>query len=118
VLLALLLAPAAQTGADTGPSISPELRGHQDIALLIDPENGIIIDANNAALEFYGYPAETLRTMRIQDINQLSPDEVAMEFRRARDEQRNYFIFPHRLADGTIRPVEVYSSNYIFFWPT
>jgi PAS domain S-box-containing protein len=112
-LLALFLATAPRAGADTGPAIGRELRDHQDIALLIDPENGNILDANSAALEFYGYPAETLRTMRIQDINQLSPEEVAREIRRARDEQRYYFIFPHRLADGTIRPVEVYSSPFV-----
>ncbi|MUM77970.1 PAS domain S-box protein [Pseudodesulfovibrio sp. F-1] len=109
----LALGAILPAGADSGPTIGPELRDHHNIALLIDPADGSILDANDSALHFYGYSLATLRSMRIQDINRLSSAEVAMEFRRARDEQRNYFIFPHRLADGTIRSVEVYSSPFV-----
>lgn len=80
------------------------------IMLLIDPEEGSIIDANMAAAEFYGYSHEQLCSMKIQDINQLSPDEVYKERAVALNESRNYFIFPHRLANNDIRWVEVCSS--------
>jgi len=112
-LMLIVLGSALSAQADSQPTIGPELRGHHDIALLIDPADGSILDANDSALRFYGYSLAALRSMRIQDINQLSPSEVTMEFRRARDEQRNYFIFPHRLADGTVRSVEVYSSPFV-----
>ncbi|WP_285906932.1 GAF domain-containing protein [Pseudodesulfovibrio pelocollis] len=111
-LTLLVLTTTLPARADSQPLIGPGLRGHHDIALLIDPADGSILDANDSALRFYGYSLATMRSMRIQDINQLSPTEVAQEFRRARDEQRNYFIFPHRLADGTIRSVEVSSSPF------
>jgi len=92
--------------------LTPELHNHSVIALLIDSEDGAIVDANNAAASFYGYPVETLRQMHIQDINALEPREVEEEFGRARDEDRGYFLFPHRLADGNVRTVEVYSAPF------
>ena len=86
------------------------LDNHTSIMLLVDPDTGIIEDANKAAAEFYGYPAETLRGMSITRINVLSPEEIQAEMRAAAAQRRNYFVFPHRPADGTIRTVEVYSS--------
>jgi two-component system CheB/CheR fusion protein len=83
---------------------------HRAVMLLIEPETGTIVDANASAAEFYGWPIEALRSLMIQDINQMSPDDVAAERKRALEEDRNYFVFPHKLADGHIRWVEVYSS--------
>ncbi len=78
--------------------------------LLIDPETGAIADANAAALDFYGYTLEAIREQRIQDINLLSEAEVAAEREKALHEERRYFEFRHRLANGGIRNVEVYSG--------
>ncbi|MEW5727346.1 MAG: PAS domain S-box protein [Pseudomonadota bacterium] len=80
------------------------------VKLLIDPETGEIVDANHAAELFYGWPLETLRTMRITDINVLAPGEVLEEMQRAKAEARLYFRFPHRVASGEVRSVEVYSG--------
>jgi len=44
----------------------------------------------------------------------LSPDEVALERKRVISEERNYFIFPHRLVTGEVRTVEVHSSPISF----
>ncbi|HSV30456.1 MAG TPA: PAS domain S-box protein [Atribacteraceae bacterium] len=82
------------------------------IMLFIDPDDGRIVDANLAAVRFYGYPRERLTTMFIQEINTLTPDQVAEERARAVREERNYFIFRHRLADGSLRTVEVFSRPY------
>lgn len=83
---------------------------HHAIGLLIEPETGAIIDANSAALKYYGYTYEQICSLKISDINQLPPDEVEAEQQKAIAEQRNHFIFPHRLANGEERLVEVYSS--------
>ena len=84
---------------------------HAAVQLLIDTHNGNIMDANDAAVEFYGWTREQLRQMRIQEINTLPPEEVKMEMEKARTKQRIYFEFQHRLADGSIRDVEVFSSK-------
>jgi PAS domain S-box-containing protein len=78
--------------------------------LLIERETGHIIDANRAASRFYGYSMEQMRAMRIDEINTLPPEQIAAERQRSLRQQRNYFIFPHRLASGEIRTVEVHSS--------
>ena len=80
------------------------------VKLLIDPADGRIVDANPAAAEFYGYSLDTLRAMRISDINTLAPTEIQEEMERARTEKRKYFLFQHRLSSGELRDVEVYSS--------
>lgn len=83
---------------------------HNSIMLLINPESGEIVDANATASRFYGYPLERLLAMNIAQINTLPPDEIAAERIRAKNENRNYFIFPHRLSSGEMRTVEVHSS--------
>ena len=81
------------------------------IMLLIDPETGKIEDANRTACNFYGYSHSKLTQMKIQQINQLSDDRVKQEMENARANKKNYFVFEHRLADGSIRTVEVYSGK-------
>ncbi len=82
------------------------------VMMLIDPADGRIIDANPAASAFYGYDHAELLSLRIGDINQLTPAEIAAEMTRAVNEQRDHFIFPHRLKNGALRTVEVYSGPY------
>lgn len=84
---------------------------HGAIMLLIEPNSGQIIDANLSAQKFYGYSLEKLKNMTIQEINTLPPEKVAAHRQEAVQEKRNYFLFPHRLASGEIRTVEVRSSR-------
>jgi two-component system cell cycle sensor histidine kinase/response regulator CckA len=83
------------------------------IKLLIDPATGLILDANDAAARFYGYSVEELCTQRIQQINTLAPEEVAAEMASARDGNRTFFRFKHRLASGEVRHVEVYTGPVV-----
>ncbi len=80
------------------------------VKLIIDPADGALVEANQAAVSYYGYSLEQLVAMRITDINQLSPEEVRAEMVRAEREERLYFNFRHKLASGEIRDVEVYSG--------
>lgn len=80
------------------------------VKILIEPTTGRIVDANQAAVEMYGWPRETLLQMRISDINLLTGEEVQAEMERARTGLRRYFRFRHRIADGRVRHVEVHSG--------
>jgi PAS domain S-box-containing protein len=84
------------------------------VMLIIDPEDGSIIDANPAASNFYGWSKEELKSMYISEINQLSQSEVKEEMERARRENKKHFNFRHRVADGEIKDVEVYSQPIDF----
>jgi PAS domain S-box-containing protein len=85
-------------------------RNNHAVMLLIDPETSCIVDANPAACKFYGYSEKELKSMRIIDINTLSEEEVFREMAYASMEKRNHFNFRHRLSNGEIRDVEVYSG--------
>lgn len=84
---------------------------HAAVKLIIDPENGDIVDANAAAAAFYGWPVETLRSMKIAEINTLPPVKIREEMERARRSQRTHFEFQHRKAGGGTAEVEVFSSR-------
>ncbi len=84
---------------------------HAAVKLLIDPDSGEIIDANKAAAVYYGWTREELKRMNIEQINILTPEEVKKEMENARSQKRIQFEFRHRRKDGSIRDVEVFSSN-------
>lgn len=109
--LFLSVSSHARDAAD-GERLPAALRDHASVILLIDPQTGRIVDANTSATRFYGHALERLRRMRIQEINALDSAEVEREYRNAKAANRSYFLFPHRLADGALRTVEVYSSPY------
>lgn len=91
------------------PDFLEAFHKHSSIMLLINPQTGDIVDANAAARAFYGYSKEDFLQLSIQDINQLSAEQVAAERRLAASEGRSYFIFRHRLADDSVKTVEVAS---------
>lgn len=84
---------------------------HSAVKLIVDPDTGWIINANDAAANFYGWSRERLRTMKVQDINTLPPEKVEGEMKKALASKRVRFEFRHRLADNSIRDVEVFSSK-------
>lgn len=80
------------------------------VMLIIDPDDGQILAANKVAVDFYGHPLEQLLKMKISDINTLSSEEISKEMKLAQQEERNHFYFPHVLASGEVRDVEVHSG--------
>ena len=80
------------------------------IMLLVDPVNSSIVDANSAAIKFYGFPKEKLLKMYMHDFNIMSNDELNKEIDLVVQNKKNHFLFKHRIASGDIRDVEVYSG--------
>ena len=80
------------------------------VMLLVDTETGCIVDANPAAVTYYGYTREQLQAMQIWDINMLPRDEVLARMARAQTEQQRRFQFQHRKAGGEICDVEVFAG--------
>lgn len=84
---------------------------HSAPMLLVDhTSGGHIVEANYAACRFYGYSHDELTAMTIDYLNILPMSEIMNEMNQANERQRNYFNFTHRLKDGNVRNVEVYSS--------
>jgi PAS domain S-box-containing protein len=80
------------------------------VMLLVDPDEGVIADLNDAAVAYYGWSREQLLGMPMSEINTLSADQINVEMAAARAQRRNHFFFRHRRAGGDVRDVEVYSG--------
>jgi PAS domain S-box-containing protein len=80
------------------------------IKLILDPVTGRIVDANPAAVEFYGYSRDRLLRMSIHDINPAPVAEVRAAMEAAKSRRETRFEFRHRLANGELRDVEAYGS--------
>ena len=85
-------------------------QNHHAVMLLIDPLAGDIVNANPAACAYYGYTLDEMTGLKISNINILSSDQVCSEMQLAKSKRCRQFFFRHRLADGQIRDVEVFSG--------
>ena len=83
------------------------------VMLIIDPESGDIVDANPAALSYYGWSHDEITSLKISDINIHSVTEIEHQLDKAKNLRENHFIFRHRLSNNDIRDIEVYSSPII-----
>lgn len=70
-------------------------KSHNAVMLLVDQNDGSIVDANNGACEYYGYKEGEITNLNISDIS--TPSYAN-------------FIFKHRKSNGEIRDVEVLSN--------
>ena len=91
------------------------------MAILIDPEKRVIVEANKSASDFYGYSIEEIRGMPVSNIFVLPLDVQTQELEMAVLGVKKFFIFRNRTADGTIKdiratmsPVELFGKTYIF----
>lgn len=80
------------------------------VKLFIDPETGVIVEANQAAVDFYKLSRAELIRRKISDLNTLPTDELAIKLREANMDTGRRFRFVHRIGDGSFRNVEVFSA--------
>jgi len=80
------------------------------IILLINPDNGEIEDANPAACTYYGYTHSELCLKSVFDFNSADKDNVKDMLQSVKKNEMNHFVARHRLADGELRDVEVFSN--------
>ena len=81
------------------------------IKLVFDPDTNNIVDANNAASDFYGWSIDELKSMNIAQINPLSKDIIKGNLAKVIEEGHVRFSFCHTRKDGSIRDVEVLTTR-------
>lgn len=120
VLLTLLLLSQITRDINAQKIIEAEQRyrnlfnNRHTVMFIIDPESSMIIDANSAAIESYGYTKDEFLQMKISALNTLSEEEIMKVLKESRDYRRNSFVFKHRKKDGSIIDVEVESGPINF----
>lgn len=81
------------------------------LKLIIDPSNHMIVDANQAACDFYGYTYQELTSLKISEISQWPPTEVDEAIKQVIKDGRKDFPAHHRLKSGEVRDVRVSSGS-------
>jgi PAS domain S-box-containing protein len=81
------------------------------IKMLIEPETFDIVDANPAAETFYGYTRNELLKLKITDINLIDTTDLTLACEQVIDGSNRYFNFKHKLSNGEVKDVEVYSTK-------
>ncbi len=87
---------------------------NQSVMLLLDPETGLIVDANEAAVQFYGYTFEQLTSMNLSEINTHPITEIKATIKDVLSSNLKHFYFKHKTANGAIKDVEIYSEKIWF----
>ncbi len=80
--------------------------------LVVDPESGRVVDANPAAVEYYGWPKERLLEKRIGDLDAGGSDS-APQIEAVCNGLAERFIGKQYRADGSVRDVEVYCGTFL-----
>ena len=80
------------------------------IILLLDAVTGKIVDANSAAVSFYGYSRQQLQGLHLWDIAATPRHELEPRIRKMAAGQLSHAEDQRRLADGCIREVDAYMT--------
>lgn len=91
------------------------------VILIINPENGNIEDANQAACNYYGWTLSEICNKKISDINILPVEKIEKILTDTKLKKKNHLLFKHRMANSELRDVEVFSGpikfgNHIFLY--
>ncbi len=88
-------------------------RENLSIMLIINPEDGKIIDANEAATNFYGYNTNEFKQLYLKDIDILPQHDLNVILHRF-ESGESYIQVKHRLKNKQIRDVELYAGRIRF----
>ena len=91
-------------------SFRPLFDNHSALMLLYDAENGTILDANQAAANFYGWTREELCRKKMQEIAVPPATMTTADPTAVKAAEKNRYSARHKRADGSTRDVEVFSS--------
>ena len=81
--------------------------------MLIDPSDGVIVDANQAACLFYGYSHDQLTQRSLFDLNVDSREAIREKISQAYSGKTPCYRVRHQLSGGEIRVIEVFSGPII-----
>ncbi len=84
---------------------------HSAVKLVLEAATADIINANQAAADFYGWTIEKLCTMNLRDINTTPPEQAIIEIQKHRLPSNHPFAFQHRMADGSLRDIEAFITK-------
>lgn len=79
------------------------------VMFIIDPETMQIVDVNKTAENFYGFTKDEFTKLKISDLNINPVKIIQRDMQATLNDSGGRFEFKHKLANGEIRDVEVFS---------
>lgn len=86
---------------------------HRAIMYLVAAETLAISDANEAARRFYGYSPQEFQHLKLIDLSIRSEQEIRDGMHQIKEQVDNLIVSRHRLRNGDVRDVEIYSTPII-----
>jgi PAS domain S-box-containing protein len=83
---------------------------NMSVMIILNPDTGEIIDANQAACNYYGWSHTELCNKNISDIDPLPKDETTLKLLHSKGQISDHLFVKHQLANGEFRDVEIYSG--------
>lgn len=110
LLFFYIIVPVIQKMRETDQRFQKLFQENYSPILLIDPKSAQILDANKAAVKFYGY---NLQELLSYNLDVLSPNPELRVIKQLHLSQKNNYeslITEHRLQNGEIRNTEILIS--------
>ncbi|WP_340818384.1 PAS domain S-box protein [Methanolobus sp. WCC4] len=88
-------------------------KNNKAAVLKVDPENSLVIDANRAACENFGWDRSNITGMKLQEIIDLPHEMIYPDNKKGKENGTenkfsNYFLLKHLTAAGNTRDIKVY----------
>jgi PAS domain S-box-containing protein len=84
---------------------------HSAVKLVIEACTANIIDANQAAADFFGRSIEKLCSMNMSDIQTTPSEKAIVEILNSRLTEKHPIHLQHRMEDGTLRDIEAFTTK-------
>ncbi len=84
-------------------------QNNRAIKLMIEPETGLILQANKAACRFYGYSSKEISGMNIGNLNPMPSYKIRRSMDEVLAKKGAFFNFQHITSKGELKNVEIYS---------
>jgi len=85
---------------------------HPAIKLIIDAESGKITEANEKAMEFYGFDRKTLTGIKFPELNPDQAEQLSRDMAEAALGLKPVFSFRHKSANGQWLDMEVFCGIF------
>lgn len=104
---------AADQATPGGNAFQTAFEASLAVMYLLDPQTGVILDANPAASAFYGIPRAELAGLPLETLSTLSLRKIKTILAEIRKNGGGHVVSRHRLKSGELRDVDIHATPVV-----